>query len=145
MTPRPVVPDTSNLVDDLLNKADEVGKNFASEDPRSLDDDICRPRGAASITDESPDSPVSHKISSSNTFIILGDLVLPRPPPDLKLLAEKLELDLRKLDRRDMTGYDGYSIPSFLPSPLWFFGHIFTESTSTQSCYLTPSTHFSAP
>jgi hypothetical protein len=50
--------------------------------------------------------PTSGTVSrnSSDHYVILGDLILPRPPPELKEQVERLERDLKSLDDRNMEG-----------------------------------------
>lgn len=41
---------------------------------------------------------------SLDQYLVLGNLTLPRPPPELKERAEQLERDLKDLDNRIMDG-----------------------------------------
>ena len=41
-------------------------------------------------------------LNSLDQYLVLGNLTLPRPPPELKERAEQLERDLKDLDNRNM-------------------------------------------
>ena len=63
---------------------------------------------------EGPETP--NNPDSSDRYVVLGDLVLPRPPAELKERAELYEKDLQALDARDMRRESMKREPSHQPA-----------------------------
>ena len=56
----------------------------------------------ADITPMKVDIP--GRLNSDSQYVVLGNLILPRPPEARRVLAEKWELELSKLNSRNMEG-----------------------------------------